>query len=105
MNPLENRLNYMPGGVYNPPAVNGLGNNYGNSYGGSPSYGNRYPYEGGSMNGPFPGAGLFPQDLEGKKSLLLPLAGAALLGLSCYFILSSTLHKNPFYSKELPLTL
>lgn len=73
----------MPGGVYNPPTVNGLGSNYGNSYGGA-SYGNRYPYEGGSINGPFPGAGMFPgaQDLEGKKSLLLPLAGAALLGLT-----------------------
>lgn len=69
----------MPGGVYNPP-VNGLGSVYGNSYGGS--YGNRYPYEGGSMNGPLPGAGMFSQDFEGKKSLLLPLAGAALLGMN-----------------------
>lgn len=64
--------------------VNGLGNNFGNAYGG---YGNRNPYETGQMNGPYPGAGglgfgggLFGQDLEGKSSLILPLAGAALLG-------------------------
>lgn len=70
----------MPGGVYNP--TSGYGSGYGNSLGG---YGNRNPYEGGSINGPYPGSGfgggMFPQDFEGKKSLILPLAGAALLGL------------------------
>lgn len=81
-NPID-KVNYIPGGVYNPSS--GFGSGYGNSLGG---YGNRNPYEGGSMNGPYPGAGLggnfgagmFPQDLESKKSLILPLAGAALLG-------------------------
>ena len=72
------KVNLMPGGVYNPQG----GINYGNTYG------NRYPYQGGSINGPYyPGmggagaSGIFPPDLEGKSSLLLPLAGAALLGL------------------------
>lgn len=75
------KVNYMPGGVYNPPG----GNNYGNSYG------SRYPYQGGPVNGPYPGmsgiggigglGGILPQDLEAKTSLLLPIAGAALLGL------------------------
>lgn len=70
----------MPGGTYNPSS--GFGNNYGN----------RNPYEGGQVNGPYPGSGIagafggmgngmgFPPDLEGKSSLILPLAGAALLG-------------------------
>lgn len=81
MNPID-RYNYMPGGTYNPSGGN-YGNNYGNSIG---SYGNRNPYEGGSINGPYQGPGvgmgmgMFPQDLEGKTSLILPLAGAALLG-------------------------
>lgn len=72
----------MPGGTYNPQA--GLGLGLGNNNAGG--YGGRYPYEGGSMNGPYPtpatgfGAGIFPPDLEGKTSLILPLAGAALLG-------------------------
>jgi hypothetical protein len=74
----------MPGGTYNP--ANGVG-----GYG-SPLGVNRNPYEGGSINGPYPGAGgLFPglgggfpsayADDSGK-SVLLPLAGAALLGES-----------------------
>lgn len=79
----------MPGGVYNPGMPNsyGMSNSYGGSFGG---YGNR-PYEGGSINGPYPGApgagvaGLFNQDMDGKSSLILPLAGAALLGSSDFF--------------------
>lgn len=69
----------MPGGVYNP---------------GGNSYGNRYPYQGGSVNGPYPGVfgghGLLPPDLESKSSLLLPLAGAALLGKFSTFLYIST---------------
>lgn len=83
----------MPGGTYNPST----GNSYGNSYGGG-LYGNRNPYETGQVNGPYPGSGFggmgggfggigggfggmgLPNDYEGKKSLILPLAGAALLG-------------------------
>lgn len=65
----------MAGGVYNPAGVNTYGNNYGN----------RYPYQGGPVSGPYPGVGvggpgIFSPDLEGKSSLLLPIAGAALLG-------------------------
>lgn len=75
----------VPGGVYNPGT--GWGNTYGSGVG---SYGNRYPNGGGSVNGPFPGAGIFPQDPDGKSSLLLPLAGAALLGnFLCQFFLAS----------------
>ena len=82
LSPVDNKFNYMPGGVYNP--ASGIGNALGGGYG------NRYPYEGGSVNGPYPGAGagigggfgagLFPPDIEGKTSVILPLAGAALLG-------------------------
>lgn len=63
---LENKLNYMSGGSYNP------------------SYGNRYPYDNNPMNVPPyppPHGGLLPPELEAKSGLLLPLAGAALLGL------------------------
>lgn len=75
----------MPGGTYNPST--GLGGTYGNNGG---TFGNSYgsrPYEGGSYNGPYAGpggmpgmGGMFPQDFDSKKSLILPLAGAALLG-------------------------
>lgn len=95
MNPLTNKFNYVPGGTYNNMnglnginAINGVGSNYGGgAYGpyGETPYGQRNPY--GQVNGPYPGApGLFPPDLEGKKSLILPLAGAALLGnlKSCF---------------------
>lgn len=88
MNPLTNKFNYMPGGVYG-----ANGGAYGNSYGGgiygnnrpSDFYGNNRPYDG-QVNGPYPGQGGlmmpggFGGDFEGKSSLILPLAGAALLG-------------------------
>lgn len=90
MNPLTNKFNYMPGGVYNGASAGGYGS-YGNSYGGG-TYGNNRPYDvnrpyDGQVNGPYPGQtgpmmpGIFGGgDFEGKSSLILPLAGAALLG-------------------------
>lgn len=85
----------MPGGVYGANAGSYGGNtgSYGNSYGGG-NYGNSRPYDGygsnrpydGQVNGPYPGQagpmmpGGFGGDFEGKSSLILPLAGAALLG-------------------------
>lgn len=92
VNPLTNKFNYVPGGSYNGVnsgndlnrinAMNGVGSNYGGGaygpYGTSP-YGVRNPN--GQVNGPFQGIhGMFPPDFEGKSSLILPLAGAALLG-------------------------
>lgn len=45
------------------------------------------------MNGPYPGAGfsggLLPPDLEQKSSLILPLAGAALLGIATYALVAN----------------
>lgn len=110
MSPID-KVGYMPGGVYNPGSSSSYGGSgyggsgmssygnsggFGNNYGGGSGlggYGGRYPQEGGSINGPYPGPGglqggmpggpmqgLFPPDLEGKTSLILPLAGAALLG-------------------------
>lgn len=97
MNPMD-KVNYMAGGVYNPgSSINSYGSSiggapgFGNNYGGGSGYGNsgyggRFPIEGGSINGPYPSQGggplqgMFPPDLEGKSSLILPLAGAALLG-------------------------
>lgn len=129
LNPIE-KTNYMPGGVYNPSSGSGLGVNYGNygnsygssygggSYGGGSYGGNRNPYPlgGGSINGPYPGTGmgmgglhgglqgLFPQDLEGKSSLILPIAGAALLGLKIFFICFCSINNN-FVSQESQRTL
>lgn len=108
----------MPGGVYNPSSgyggLGGLGNT-GGVYGGS--YGNRNPYEGGSINGPYPGAGgMFPGgpgglnglfaggDPDGKTSIILPLAGAALLGNTFEISIQSRLNFN-FYPQALLHTL
>jgi hypothetical protein len=78
---LENKLNYLNGGSYlNNPS--------------SSSYGNRYPYDNNPVlstgmyppppppvGGAFPhGGGILPPEIEAKTGLLLPLAGAALLG-------------------------
>lgn len=89
INPID-KVNMMPGGVYNP--------NYGSNPTYGTSYGNRYPYQGGPVNAPYPGlgglgglgSGLLPPELEAKTSLILPVAGAALLGfnvLSCLFLI------------------
>lgn len=57
-------------------------------------YGNRYPLENrplGPTNGPYPpiGSGIMPPELEAKVGLLLPLAGAALLGIAAYALVTN----------------
>lgn len=69
---LENKMNLLSGGVY----------------------GSRYPMDRPIIppNGPFPppqSGGLLPPELEAKVGLLLPLAGAALLGIAAYAIVTN----------------
>ncbi|KAG5677259.1 hypothetical protein PVAND_007030 [Polypedilum vanderplanki] len=72
---LENKFNQLTG--------------YGNKFGyGSAGpvygpYGNPSPISGGSFSG------LLPPELEAKGSILLPLAGAALLGIAAYALVSN----------------
>ncbi|CRL08322.1 CLUMA_CG021467, isoform A [Clunio marinus] len=81
----DNKYNYTPGSTYAP----GLGNNYGVG-----SYGTQ-------VNGPYPGPpGNLPSDIHSKaSSILLPLAGAALLGIAAYTLVSNPSVPNGITAK------
>lgn len=72
---MENKINYLTGGLY----------------------GNNRPYPDSRPIGPVgphpipppPHGGLLPPELEAKAQFLLPLAGAALLGIAAYAFITN----------------
>lgn len=98
---IDNKLNYLSG--YGSKFPYGVGSAVFGPYG-SPTLGGQTGIQIGQQAGMgghgglgglggAPGSGLLPPELEAKASLLLPLAGAALLGKFDLFLIP----KNKFY--------